>query len=150
MRVSLLVREAEARVGGSGARGGLIREGWEEGAILYRRRAGPASDPGGVCQPLSFPVSVHTFTTTTTYLGLEKSCGRSLGPRGCFTRPRSAGLFMAGGGRDVADMALEALVLRRRLPLSVVRWNLRTRSSVATVLVSCSPRGSTHGNGMHT
>jgi hypothetical protein len=67
---------------------------------------------------------------TPTYLGLEKSCGRSLGPSGAFALPRSAGLFMAGGGR-AADMALEALVLRRRLPLSVVFWNLRTRSSAA-------------------
>lgn len=66
-----------------------------------------------------------------TYLGLEKSCGRSLGPSGTLGRPRSAGLLMAGGGRD-ADMAFEALVLRSRLPFSVVFWNLRTRSSTAT------------------
>jgi hypothetical protein len=43
---------------------------------------------------------------------------------------------MAGGGRAAADMALVALVLRSRLPLSVVLWNLRTRSSIATALVS--------------
>jgi hypothetical protein len=57
---------------------------------------------------------------STTYLGLEKSCGRSLGPNGTLALPRNAGLFMAGGGREVADMALEALVLRNRLPVSVV------------------------------
>jgi hypothetical protein len=68
------------------------------------------------------------------YLGLEKSCGRSRGPSGTLFRPLSAGLETAGGGREAdadADMALEALALRSRLPLSVVLWNLRTRSSVA-------------------
>jgi hypothetical protein len=70
-----------------------------------------------------------------TYRGLEKSCGRSLGPSGTLARPRSAELLLAGGGRD-ADMALEALVLRRRLLFSVVFWNLRTRSSVAATAVS--------------
>jgi len=72
-----------------------------------------------------------------TYRGLEKSCGRSLGPSGpLFLPPRSAELLLlllllllTGGGR-IADMALEALVLRSRLPVSVVLWNLRTRSSV--------------------
>ena len=67
VRVSLLVREAEAGIGGGGARGGLIREGWEEGAILDGRRAGAASDPGGACQPSLLPVSVHTLTTKRTW-----------------------------------------------------------------------------------
>lgn len=73
---------------------------------------------------------MHFSLHITTYLGLEKSCGRSLGPNGTLALPLSAGLLMAGGGRDDADMALEALVLRSRLPVSVVLWNLRTRSSV--------------------
>jgi hypothetical protein len=77
---------------------------------------------------------------TTTYLGLEKSCGRSLGPSGTLALPRNAGLFIAGGDREVADMALEALVLRNRLPVSVVLWNLRTRSSITTVSVRHSPQ----------
>jgi hypothetical protein len=80
-----------------------------------------------------FPISCHM--PAATYRGLEKSCGRSLGPSGTLARPRSAELLAAGGGRD-ADMALEALVLRRRLLFSVVFWNLRTRSSVAATAVS--------------
>lgn len=61
----------------------------------------------------------------TILLCLEKSWGLSRGPSGTLFRPpRSAG----GGGRE-AFMAFEALVLRRRLPFSVVFWNLRTRSS---------------------
>jgi hypothetical protein len=63
--------------------------------------------------------------TSATYLGLEKSCGRSRGPSGTLFLPLSAELLAAGGGRD-ADMALEALALRNRLLDSVVFWNLRT------------------------
>jgi hypothetical protein len=72
--------------------------------------------------------SLRSAAPQPTYLGLEKSCGRSRGPSGTLARPRSDGLCMTGGGR-AADMALEALVLRSRLPFSVVFWNLRTRSS---------------------
>lgn len=65
-----------------------------------------------------------------TILCFVKSCGRSLGPSGALALARNAGvlLLLAGSGR-AALMALVALVLRSRLPLSLVFWNLRTRSS---------------------
>lgn len=68
-----------------------------------------------------------------------KSWGRSRGPSGTLALPRPAALlWMAGSGR-AALMALDALVLRRRLPWSPVFWNLRTRSSAKTGLAS-TPR----------
>lgn len=74
------------------------------------------------------------------YLGLEKSCGRSLGPSGPLFLPRSAELLFTGmdGGR-MADMALEALVLRNRLPASVVLGNFRTRSSIVDISIVTHP-----------
>ena len=65
-----------------------------------------------------------------TYLCLDESRARSRGPSGTLALPRAAALLLAGGGgARAALMALEALVLRRRLPWSLVFWNLRTRSS---------------------
>jgi hypothetical protein len=86
---------------------------------------------------------LYSAAPQPTYLGLEKSCGRSRGPSGALARPRSDGLLVTGGGRT-ADMALEALVLRSRLPFSVVFWNLRTRSSAPGVSASYPQRRSRH------
>ena len=63
------------------------------------------------------------------YLCLEKSWGRSRGPSGTLALPRPAWLWFGVGSGRAAVMALDALVLRRRLPWSPVFWNLRTRSS---------------------
>lgn len=74
--------------------------------------------------------SVHRPTASIpTYLCLEKSCRGSRGPSGTFALPRPAALWLIGGSGRPAVIALEALVLRSRLPWSPVFWNLRTRSS---------------------
>jgi hypothetical protein len=81
------------------------------------------------------------------YLCLEKSWGRSRGPSGTFARPLPAVLLCIEGSGRAAVMALDALVLRSRLPWSLVFWNLRTRSSAGTVLAApsrCAPASPMH------
>jgi hypothetical protein len=80
----------------------------------------------------------HFSCLSCSYLGLEKSWGRSRGPSGTRARPRPAWWwFIVGSGR-AAVVALDALVLRSRLPWSPVFWNLRTRSSARIELASAS------------
>jgi hypothetical protein len=82
-----------------------------------------------------------------SYLCLEKSWGRSRGPSGTFARPLPAVLLFIEGSGRAAVMALDALVLRSRLPWSLVFWNLRTRSSAGKVLAAtsrCAPASPMH------
>jgi hypothetical protein len=124
-----MLGEAEAWVRGDQARGGLIRQRGQEGAALpiggSHARA-TSNSVQGRCVSRSLISS--QCTATQPYLCLEKSCGRSRGPSGTLALPRNAAVLVAGGGR-AADIAFEALVLRSRLPWSLVFWNLRTRSS---------------------
>jgi hypothetical protein len=126
--------EAEAWVRGHRARGGLICGCGQEGASLHGSNARTACHPIHVHTSVSRHDTQLNIASLRAYLCLLKSWGRSRGPSGTFARPRPAALlFIVGSGR-AAVMALEALVLRSRLPWSLVFWNLRTRSSAGTVL----------------
>lgn len=70
-----------------------------------------------------------TLAPLAILLCLLKSWGRSRGPNGTLALPRPAALLLMVGSGRAALIALDALVLRRRLPWSPVFWNLRTRSS---------------------
>lgn len=138
MRLTWLLGEAEAWVGRRCARAGLTRKGGQEGASLAfrRRNTDGAGDPVPK-HALVFPVAHQSQRRIElqTYLCLEKSWGRSRGPSGTLALPLSAALVAGGAGR-AAERAFDALVLRSRLPLSPVFWNLRTRSSVVGTVSS--------------
>lgn len=90
---------------------------------------------------------IHIESARPPYLCLWKSCGGPRGPWGTFAVRlcEPSGLWPGSPGRVVAETALEALVLRSRLPLSPVFWNLRTRSSacVSTLVAHAAQRGGT-------
>lgn len=115
--------------------GGQVRAGLEGGSAgnpTHGQRL-PASPTHSLC--LCPPLH-------TTHLCLEKSWGGPRGPSGTFAirRCEPSGRWSGSPARALEaaveaaaakGAALEALVLRSRLPWSPVFWNLRTRSSGA-------------------
>ena len=119
--------------------GGQVRAGLEGGSAgnpTHGQRL-----PASPTRSLSLSPTTHC-TLHATHLCFEKSWGGPRGPSGTFAirRCEPSGRWSGSPARALEaaveaaaakGAALEALVLRSRLPWSPVFWNLRTRSSGA-------------------